>query len=97
MEAKKESEKVLEKKLVSEVKKLGGIALKFWGVSITGFPDRFVLMPGGRLYLVELKSTGKSLSPRQQIVKKFLEEMGFAVEVIDSSTLLDNFLKMIAE
>ena len=89
---KKASEKTLEKKLTAGAKRLKGIALKFHCLSFTGFPDRIVLIPMGRLYLVELKSEGKKPSPRQKIVHEFLAKLGFPVYVIDSEETLKNFL-----
>ena len=82
------NEKVLEKKLVSEVEKLGGLALKLWAVSVTGLPDRLVLLPIGRVCFVELKTTGKVRSPRQNIVSKTLQKLGFSVYLVDSEISL---------
>jgi len=86
------NEKLLEKKLREEVKKLGGLAIKFTSPSFTGLPDRIVLMPVRRIWFAEIKTTGKSLNPRQKIVKAFLEGLGFPVAVIDDETSLENFL-----
>ena len=91
---KKASEKTLEKKLTAGAKRLKGIALKFHCLSFTGFPDRIVLIPMGRLYLVELKSEGKKPSPRQVIVHEMLRKLGFPVYVIDSEETLKNFLEI---
>lgn len=92
---KKVSEKWIEKKLRDEVKKLGGLALKFWPVSFTGFPDRMILMPPGKVRFVELKSSGKDLKPKQKLVRKILLKLGFEVYTIDTKQLLDDFLKKI--
>lgn len=91
------NEKLLEKKLREKVKALGGLALKFSSVYFTGVPDRFVFMPCGKLWLVELKSSGKGLSPRQQIVIPQFQKLGFEVRVIDSKELLDKFLNEITQ
>jgi hypothetical protein len=90
------NEKLIEKKLRELVKKLGGIALKFFCLSFTGMPDRIVLMPGGRIWFVELKSTGKKPTPRQGVVHAFLRKLGFEVCVIDTQEGLDEFSKKIA-
>ena len=92
---KKISEKWIENKLRDEVKKLGGLALKFWPVSFTGFPDRMILMPPGKVRFVELKSGGKVLKPKQKLVRKILLKLGFEVYTIDTKQLLDDFLKRI--
>src|SRR5690349_4969173 len=83
------SEKTLEKKLREAVKKCKGLALKFYCLSFTGIPDRVVLMPGGRIWFVELKSTGEKLSPRQKIVIPMLLNLGFKVWIIDDEEELD--------
>jgi hypothetical protein len=90
------NEKLIEKKLRELVKKMGGIALKFFCMSFTGMPDRIVLMPRGHVWFVELKSTGKKPTPRQQVVHTFLRKLGFEVWVIDSQELLNDFEKRIA-
>lgn len=87
-----ESEKVIEKRLALEVKKLGGLALKFTSTFFTGVPDRIVLMPKGKIYFVELKSEGKKPTPRQVIVIGQLRLLGFKVFVIDTSVKLKMFL-----
>lgn len=89
------NEKLIEKKLREAVKKLGGLALKFWPVSFTGFPDRMILMPHGIVRFVELKSSGKQLKPRQKLVRKLLLKLGFEVYTIDTAELLNEFLKKI--
>lgn len=91
------SEKTLEKKLREAVKKCKGLALKFYCLSFTGIPDRVVLMPGGRIWFVELKTTGKKLSPRQKIVIPQLLKLGFRVWIIDDQYKLDWFIGEIEE
>ena len=86
------NEKLLEKKLREEVKKLGGLALKFASASYTGMPDRIVLMKGGNVHFVELKSTGRKQTDRQLVVSKMLMKYGFEVTIIDSQDGLNNFL-----
>ena len=86
------NEKLLEKKLRIEVKKLGGIALKFGTTYHTGMPDRIVLMPGAETCFVELKSTGKKPTPLQIKSFEMLTGLGFKTAVIDSQESLDQFL-----
>ena len=86
------NEKLIEKKLREEVKKMGGIALKFYSEFNTGYPDRIVLMPGGRIYFVELKSTGKKMSPIQKVMADKLKSLGFGVFLIDDENILNGFL-----
>ena len=87
-----ESEKVIEKYLVSEVKSLGGWAVKLLSGLVTGLPDRLILLPGGVVAFVEVKTTGKKATPRQLIVHKKLMQLGFRVEVLDSKEGVNNFI-----
>ena len=61
-------ERQVEALLTYGVKKMGGVAYKFESKGNAGVPDRIVVMPGGKIYFVELKrSDGKltSLQSRQ--------------------------------
>jgi len=90
----KANEKPLEAKLRKGVTRLGGLCLKLPAVYFTGIPDRLCLLPGGRAYFVETKSSGKDLSPRQVYVKKLLEGLGFVVFKVDSEEALAEALKI---
>ena len=89
------NEKLIERKLRDSVKKLGGTALKYTSPYDTGMPDRLVLMPGGRAYFVELKTTGKKPTALQSVTIKRLQDLGFIAVVIDSQDLLDCFIERI--
>ena len=77
-------EKKIEKKLVSEAKKAGGLAPKFVSPGWDGVPDRMVLLPDRKIGFVELKSPGKKMRPLQVRRKKQLESLGFKVWCVDS-------------
>ena len=53
-------ESIVEKKFAAEVKKRGGLAVKFVSPGFNGVPDRLVLFPGGRMAFVELKEIGRA-------------------------------------
>lgn len=89
------NEKLIEKKLREEVKKLGGLALKFSSPYHRGIPDRIVLMPDGKTSFTEIKTTGKKPTLLQEKAIAELRVMGFKAEVIDSQEGLDTFLKAI--
>lgn len=91
------NEKLIEKKIREGVKKLGGQAIKLVSPSFTGLPDRLVLMPGGRTWFVEIKSTGKKPSPRQKVVIEWLRKLGFTVFIIDTQEGIDNFFNEIQQ
>lgn len=90
-----ESEKLIEKKLVKKVKALGGMCIKGPANYMQGFPDREVLMPGGKVYFVELKTTGEKPRVIQEVVMGKLRRLGFEVRVIDSSDGINEFIEYV--
>lgn len=87
------NEKLIERKLSERVRSKGGIALKLYSAYFTGLPDRLILMPGGRTYFAELKTTGKKPTARQLAVHEMLRDMGFRVDVIDSQEDIEKFIQ----
>ena len=85
-------EKPLERKIKILVERKGGQCIKLVSMFFTGLPDRMVLMPGGRVYFAEMKTTGEDLSPRQKLVRALLQKLGFSVYKIDSEETLKNFI-----
>lgn len=92
-----ESEKATERKLCEEVNKLGGWAIKLLATQVTGLPDRLILLPGGRVYFVELKSYGKKPTKIQEIVHNKIRALGFDVLIIDSKEGVNNFIERVCE
>lgn len=88
-------EKMIEAKLVSAVKKLGGICPKFTSPSFDGMPDRLVLLPHGKIAFIELKSPGKKMRPLQEKRKRQLEALGFLVFCIDGAEQIGGILSEI--
>ena len=93
----KSNEKPLEARIKREVEKQGGLCIKLFSQWFTGLPDRMILMPAGRIYFVEMKSTGRNPSGRQKIVFETFQRLGFTVHVIDTDELIDNFIRHIAD
>lgn len=91
------NEKLIEKKLKQGVERIGGKALKFTSPFYTGMPDRLVLLPGGKVKWAEIKTTGKDLSPVQDVRKAELEALGFEVAVIDDQQTLTHFLNNLTQ
>jgi len=58
-------EKLLEQKLVTAVKNMDGIAIKFVSPGFDGMPDRVVLLPKGKIAFVEVKRQGETPRPLQ--------------------------------
>lgn len=73
-------EKEIEQKLVRLVRKHGGYAMKWVCPGWAGVPDRIVLLPGGRVYFIELKRPkGSKIEDRQIWWAIRLRELGFDV------------------
>lgn len=87
------TEKLIEDYLVKKVKSLKGKAYKFISPGNIGVPDRMVLLPGGIIFFVELKSPkGKptTIQTRQIENIKFL---GQRVFIANSFEMVDEILK----
>ena len=76
-------EQRIERQLVQQVSKLGGLALKFVSPGMAGVPDRLLLFPGGKAVFVETKAPGKKPRPLQVHRHEQLRALGFRVFVID--------------
>lgn len=77
-------EKYIEQRLVSEVKKHGGLCLKLASTGLDGIPDRMVLMSKGKIAFVELKAPKQKPRKLQLVRIKKLKKMGFSVYVLDN-------------
>ncbi len=87
----KESE--IEKILVREVKKLGGIAYKWVSPGNDGVPDRIVIFPGKKPVFVELKTGRGKLTALQKVQIGRLEKLGQEVRVVYGLDGLSQFLQ----
>ena len=76
-------EKTVEQKLVSEVKKAGGICPKWVAPGFDGVPDRIAMFPGGRVAFVEVKAPGEKPRPLQAARHVLLRRLGFRVYILD--------------
>lgn len=86
-------ESVIENYLKSEVKKLKGLAIKLNSMSMSGLPDRMVLLPGGIIFFAELKRPGQKARLLQLATHRILENLGFEVYVIDTKDKVKEVLK----
>lgn len=70
--------------MVAETKARKGWAIKFVP-SVSGLPDRIILLPGGHLFFVELKRPkGGRVADHQKVVHAKLKRLGFPVAVLSS-------------
>lgn len=85
-------EREVEKKLISEVKKRGGLCEK-WVSGTVGWPDRIVVLPpDGRVAFIELKRPGETPRPIQLNRHKLLRQLGCKVYVLDDQDNIGGIL-----
>lgn len=86
----------LEEHFYQRVRRLGGMCEKVvpnrWGI-----PDRLVLLPGGRIYLVELKTASGTIRPAQSVWHRKAARLGVHVVVLRGRTNIDRWLNSIEE
>lgn len=74
-------EKEIERWMCGVLKKHGGITYKLIGL-VNGLPDRLVILPGGAVWFVELKTEKGRCSPMQNFRIGELRKQGANVRVI---------------
>ena len=88
----------IEAKLKREVEKRGGMCMKWVSPGTSGVPDRIVLLPGNRVYFVELKSPKYKRATSSELQKSMhgkLKHLGCRVWVIKEPEQLYSFLKIV--
>lgn len=84
-----ESEKLLEKKLKKRTEEYGGMCIKLICTHLNGLPDRLLLLPGGRLLFVEVKTTKQTPRRIQTMLHNKLKKLGFEVYVVDTTAKIN--------
>lgn len=87
-------ESAIENVLVHQVKQMGGVCLKLTP-TVAGVPDRVVLMPHGKVYLVELKALDGVLSSVQRVWHARSLNRGYPVHLVRGRRGLDEFLELL--
>lgn len=85
-------EKKIEQKLVTAVKKHGGICPKFVSPGFDGMPDRLMLFPFGRFAFVEVKAQGEKPRPLQLARHGRLRKLGYRVYVLDDVNQIERMI-----
>ena len=92
-------EKDIERWLGNQLKKLGCIYMKFVSPGNDGVPDRIVILPGGAVIFVELKSTQGKLMANQRVQISRLRKQGALVFVLtgklDAKLFVDDIERVI--
>lgn len=86
-------ESKIEAWLNHQIKKIGGKSYKFVSPGNPGVPDRIYILPGGKIYFVELKSDTGKLSQAQRWQKEKLEKLGTDVRTIYGMGQAKEFIK----
>ncbi len=76
------TERQIEAKMVSMIRDRGGLCLKWESPGTAGVPDRIVLLPGGQIIFVELKTKIGRLANIQTWRIEQLRKLGADVRVI---------------
>ena len=90
-------ERDIEKQLTRRVKDAGGLSYKWDSPGSEGVPDRIIIMPGGKIYFVELKTTTGRLSHMQKWQHTRLKNKQCSVYTVYGQAGLDLFMKDIME
>lgn len=80
-------ERTVERRFRELAARHGGVAFKWESPGVAGVPDRILLLPGGRMFLVELKRPGGRPRPIQRAMHARLERLGFPVHVVDDADM----------
>ena len=89
-------EKKAERNLQKIVENKGGKWLKFISPGNNGVLDRIALLPGGKIWFVEMKSENLGLDPLQKYWWKELTKLGFECILINNQHSYDEFVGTIS-
>lgn len=89
------TESKIEAKLVKEVQKAGGKALKFISPGYVGVPDRLILIAFGKIGFVEVKAPNEKPRKIQLKRHKELRDLGFKIYVLDDENQIGGIINEI--
>lgn len=93
-----ELERDVERALVNEVERLGGICIKLVSPGSAGVPDRICLLPGGRIGFAELKRPLGGIRSKLQIIWSMrIRDRGFRSEFIRTKDEARAFARSLME
>lgn len=90
-----QSEKIVEAHLRKRIKQRGGEHRKVVYQGRSGSPDDWCFLPGGKLVIVECKTTGEKPTELQLKEIEWLLSLGFTAAVVDSKESVDALLAIV--
>ena len=84
-------EERVEGRLIKRVRQAGGMTIKNIP-TVAGVPDRLVILPGNRIWFVELKSPTGSLRRAQEAWARKAAKRGVHVVVLNSLEAVDDWI-----
>jgi streptogramin lyase len=88
-------EKDIEAYLVAAVQARGGKAWKFTSPAHRGVSDRIVLLPGGVVWFVEVKTETGRLSPLQEVFRRDVIALGGNYTCVYGREGVDEWLRQL--
>ena len=85
-------ERHLEQYFAKQIKAKGGLSYKFTSPSNAGVADRIVVLPGGVVWFVELKTSTGKLSKLQALFNKRVQALGANACVLYGRDEVDEWL-----
>lgn len=86
-------EKHIERKLGEAIRKREGLYFKFVSPGNAGVPDRIAILPGGRIYFIELKTDTGQVSALQARQLSRLRAVGADARVLHGPDEVNDFLR----
>ena len=90
-------EKDIERYIRQEIEAMGGLCLKFISPGNAGAPDRIIMLPGGRVWFAEIKTTGGRVRPLQRWWQKRLQKVGIRSLVIHNRVEAEVFITLLRD
>lgn len=90
-------ESAIEARLVRQVREMGGLCYKFVSPGNPGVPDRLIILPGGRVVFVELKTEVGRLANIQKWQLEEMRRRGADVRVLKGLEQVKQFVKEAAQ
>lgn len=89
-------EKEVEAMLRKRVNNIGGLFYKFVSPGNNGVPDRIAVLPGGKVYFIELKKDGETPRKLQVWQQNRLRRLGCDVRTVEGMDEARQFIEEVS-